>query len=401
MNQSLLEKLKRVHFTDIIQFFIFFLALPFAFFLKRKRRNIWLLSDCSNEARDNAYWFFQYITVSHPSIDAVFALKTSSADYPKVKKKGNVISYGSFKHWIFFLAARNHISSQKNDGPNAVVTYILEYFNLITWNKIFLQHGIIKDNISFLHYKYTHINLFTCSVQREYEYVSTVYGYPQGYVKLLGLCRFDYLKDNSSNSRTILIIPTWRKWLCHPTKGTSTHNLINLFLSSDYYQKWNSFINNSSLNQLLEHYDYNVIFYLHREAQKYSEFFSSSSKKILIAEFPEYDVHDLLISSNILITDYSSVAMDFAYMNKPLFYYQFDYCDYRKRHLAEGYFKYEYDGFGPVYKDESELITSLKLFFKNNFKEDYIYERRRKNFFTLRDGHNCERTYHAIEGLDL
>lgn len=48
------------------------------------------------------------------------------------------------------------------------------------------------------------------------------------------------------------------------------------------------------------------------------------SKEIEIAKFKDYDVQQLLIELRILITDFSSVFFDFAYMKKPVIYYQFD-----------------------------------------------------------------------------
>ena len=45
--------------------------------------------------------------------------------------------------------------------------------------------------------------------------------------------------------------------------------------------------------------------------------------------------------------DYSSIAFDFAYMKKPLIYYQFDQDKYYTNHFAKGYFDCERDGFGP------------------------------------------------------
>ena len=62
-----------------------------------------------------------------------------------------------------------------------------------------------------------------------------------------------------------------------------------------------------------------------------------------------YDVQDLLKRSKILITDYSSVFYDFAYMKKEVIYYQFDYNDFFKKHYEIGNFNFEKNGFGPIF----------------------------------------------------
>ena len=100
--------------------------------------------------------------------------------------------------------------------------------------------------------------------------------------------------------------------------------------------------------------------------------------------------------AGILVTDYSSVSMDFAYMKKPLVYYQFDREDFTRSHLPTGYFDYERDGFGPVCKNENSLITELEHIFQNDCTINQHYIDRIEKFFLLYDSNNCERTYQAI-----
>ena len=78
------------------------------------------------------------------------------------------------------------------------------------------------------------------------------------------------------------------------------------------------------------------------------------NKDIIIADKDTFDVQDLLIRSQILITDYSSVFFDFAYMKKPEIFFQFDNERYRNSHYKEGYFSYELDGFGKVTYNRDE-----------------------------------------------
>lgn len=46
----------------------------------------------------------------------------------------------------------------------------------------------------------------------------------------------------------------------------------------------------------------------------------------------------MLKESRLIIADYSSVAFDFAYMNKPLLYFQFDEEEYRTKHYKNDIF---------------------------------------------------------------
>lgn len=397
MNQSLLQKLKRVKWVDLLHIIIFVLAIPVSWFYRMKHKELWLICDLKGEARDNGFWFFQYMKKEHSEVETIFAIDFDSPDYEKVNALGECVQFGSFRHWVLYLSAQHIISSQKASGPNASVCYILDRFRLIRGNKIFLQHGIIKDDISFLYYKYTKIRMFTCSTQREYEFVRDYYGYPEGYVQLLGLCRFDELLKPNTNKNQIVVMPTWRKWLSHPTEGISSKDLENEFKKSLYYNKWSQFLQNQEWNRFLEEGDWNVVFYLHREAQKYTHLFTSMHPRVQIASFPETDVQQLLKESKVMITDYSSVAMDFALMDKPVIYYQFDQEEFREKHLKEGYYDYYKDGFGPICVLEEELLDYLEKVVIG--EEEEIYSKRREEFFTLRDCKNCQRTYEAIKNI--
>ena len=98
----------------------------------------------------------------------------------------------------------------------------------------------------------------------------------------------------------------------------------------------------------------------------------------------------MLRKCSIMITDYSSVSLDFGYMLKPVIYFQFDLDEYRKKQLGEGYYSYDLDGYGPVCKNQSDVLNSLK---NNNYKE---YIQRSKKFFTVKDNLNSQRIYEYL-----
>ena len=133
--------------------------------------------------------------------------------------------------------------------------------------------------------------------------------------------------------------------------------------------------------------------------QKYLDLFETKSKNIIIAKRENYDIQDLIKKSALMITDYSSVSIDFAYMKKPLIYYQFDYERARKSHIAEGYFSYEKDGFGPVCYDLENVYKELTEFFNNKFENKKEYLEKHSNFFRIYDDKNCERNFQAIKDI--
>ena len=106
---------KIINFLKGLSIILFtFLILPFSrLFLGHKK--IWLVSENELEGRDNGYVFFKYIRENHTTINCYYPINFKSKDYTKIAKLGNVIKFGSLKHYIYFCAAKYNISS-KSEG---------------------------------------------------------------------------------------------------------------------------------------------------------------------------------------------------------------------------------------------------------------------------------------------
>lgn len=392
-----IEKLKLVKLRDILHIFLFIFALPIALVYRCFRRDLWLICDNGIEASDNGFWLFKYICEEHPEQDCVYAVYKTSVDYDKVKNTGRVVQYGSFRHWILYLTARVNISSQKSGKPNFAVCYLLEVYGILKNNRVFLQHGVILTDIDFLYYKNTKMSMFVTSTYREWEYVDSVYGYPKGAVQLLGLARFDRLHNFNTVANQILIMPTWRDWLGTNALSKNIEQDKKKFCESDYYKNWSRIINSERLEEICQRYGCTVMFFPHRDTQRFIDCFKSDNPYLTVCSYPDYNVQELLKSSAFMVTDYSSVQIDFAYMKKPLAYFQFDYEHFCQAHYQKGYFDYDIDGFGPVFKDENGLMDYIEKMAEKSFVNDEKYLKRHKEFFTLYDTDNCKRNYEAIK----
>lgn len=398
--ESLIQITQRVKFVKIKDLFSFFpmvLGWLLSFPFRMIHKQIWLICERKDEARDNGYWFFKYLCENHPDIEAVYAINKKAIDYRKVEKLGKVIQFGGIVHWIYYFAAKRNISSQKEGKPNAVLCFILEVYLGMQRNRAYIRHGIIKDKQRWVFYDVTKMNLFVCAAKREFDYVRNYFGYPEGNVKLLGLCRYDNLLTSGKQSkRQILIMPTMREWLRVISKETQNFEKSDTFLDSEYYKTWNSLLHNKKLHYILDNYKIHLVFYLHSSMQKYLCYFRQSNESIVIADDKNFDVQQLLVESAVLVTDYSSVFFDFAYMKKPIIYYQFDYEKYRKGQYQEGYFSYLDDGFGPVAYYENDILTEIENIIDINMNMVDIYKDRVNSFFAFHDDQNCRRTYEAV-----
>ena len=382
---------------DIFSFFFYVFAVPFSWIIRKKYGPFWLVCERKNEARDNGYCFFKYIKNNHPEVKAYYAITKKSQDYTKVADidKKSIINFGSFKHWVYYLAADINISSQKEGKPNAAVCHFLEIYGLRKNRRVYLKHGIVKDDLKWHYFDVMKVWLYICASKREYNYVLERFGYPESTLALTGLARYDYLQTFSYNKKSILIMPTAREWLSRPIKEYTKYDDIMHFKNTEFYTNWYSFLTNPTFQKLVSDNGISVVFFLHPNMQKYKEYFGTINN-IKVATNADFDIQDLIKEFGCLITDFSSVFFDFAYMKKPLVYFQFDYEKYREGHYQEGYFSYEKDGFGPVCYDSQSVVDSITKIIENNFKIDADYLQRIVNFYEFFDDKNCERIFNSI-----
>ncbi len=362
----------------------------------------WLICERGTEAKDNSYVFFKYLRKNHPEINAYYLIDTTyTSDYEKIKPLGNVIQYNSFEHKMALFYATHFIST--HIGYSMPWSYLL--FKKIFGKKkyfIFLQHGItLSDMSNMFSKKTTGIDLIITATKDEYNSIAgnKKYGFSADEIALTGFARYDNLLDYTPK-RQILFMPTWRQYLV--TRNIADKNnpeLNNDFLQSDYFKNTNSFLTNKQLIDLLVKNNLEFIFYPHFELQKSLSLFTQSNPAIKFAKKEEYDVQELLKESLLLITDYSSVFFDFAYMKKPLIYYQFDQEEYYKSHYQKGYFEIEKDGFGPVVQTEEMLLKAIEKVIESDFKMNTLYATQVDNTFLYRDDKNCERIFEKIKSL--
>lgn len=381
----------KIRKQDIIAIIQFCLTWPIAKLSRKKKEEIWIFSERPNEARDNGYALFKYIRKENPNFPVYYVIEKNAMDRKQVEELGNVIDFYSFKHYYFYWLAKIHISSHVDGGtPNSRVSNFMETHKILRNYKVFLQHGITKDKISFGYYNVSRADLFVCAAKPEYEFCKKEFGYPKDAVQLLGFSRFDGL-GICETKKQILLMPTWRAWLANVDETE--------FIQSAYFKMYQSLLLNKRLQAILEENKVTLLFYPHSDMQKFVSLFHTDSSKIHICNASNYTVQQLLNESDLLLTDYSSVAFDMAYMGRPVCYYQFDYEEYRKGQHSEGYYSYEKHGFGPICLQEECIINEISDVIQNDFEVKKMYKQRQNDFFSLRDRNNCERIYKAIGDL--
>lgn len=381
-----------------------YLALFCYFILKPywDRKKIWLICEkfCTM-AQDNALYFFCYCMENLPEKEKkhiLYVIDKNVPDYQAVEEyESNVISFMSFKYMIYLCAAEYLISTDAIrhfyiwDSPNSVYKVLYQARKHL----IFLQHGVM--GFKQCHRTYhkaggNRVARFVVSSEYERKLIEEYFGYDKEEIILTGLARWDVLHDTSTlEKKQILLMPTWRSWLEYASE--------ELFRKSDYYRNYVSILQDERLRQLLEKEDMMLIFYIHPKFRDYISEFAVENERIHFIPFGQRPLNELLMSCNLLITDYSSVSWDVYYQEKPVIFYPFDFETYEK--VQGSYMDMEKEAFGDVVHSKEELFASLRKYVNNGFKEETCQKERRKYLLPLRDHKNSERIYQEIKRAKL
>lgn len=97
------------------------------------------------------------------------------------------------------------------------------------------------------------------------------------------------------------------------------------------------------------------------------------------------EVNNLLLITDILITDYSSICFEFSLLNKPMLFFAFDLEDYKKQ--RDFYFDYQLFIPGSIVKTSREIVNKITT---KDFEMDKI-QRFVNFFFDYKDGNSSER----------
>ena len=360
-----------------------FIALDRIF--SRKIKKYILINDRDIKAGDNGEALFKYINENRKDIAkyTYYVISKKSNDYRRLKKKGKVVSLKSFKHKYLFLNCKMIYSS------HTMLEYfsafdkekMLYYKDLLDYKFVWLQHGITQNDISLSSNKYVKNidKVITATEMEKVEFLKKKYFYDDEDVLLTG-----FAKDDSKN--IITIAPTWRRGF-----GVSEPRRDD-FEFTKYYENYKNILTNEKLLNLAKKNNYKIQFILHPEMSHYLNSFKKlENESVVVKNASDIEYSNVFKESKLFITDYSSTYFDFAYLKKPLIYFQFDQVEFYHNHYDKGYFEFERDGFGDVLENIEDLVKKIEFYFKNDFAMDKKYLKRVENTFRYTDDKNCER----------
>jgi len=234
-------------------------------------------------------------------------------------------------------------------------------------------------------------DIFTVSSETEKRLFIEHMGHPARNLLVTGITRLDGLygaTPTSSTRKRVLYVPTWRPWL-----RDGTHEGLR---GSRFYAEVFQLLHDPRLHSILKNGGASLTMLTHHVFQPFvKELKELGLNQVEILDMRSEDVQSHLRDSHLLITDYSSISFDFAYMNRPVIFYQFDQDQFFRG--RGGFFvDPNHELPGSTVRTRDDLLAEIKKIVARQWKIEPTIEARISSFFDYRDGDNCQRVYNAI-----
>lgn len=337
----------------------------------KPNKNIWIFSSTDNERYNyNSKYLFEYVLYNEDHIRPYFVINDD------LLRKKLQSKYGE----DFFIETKTKSGIKKVLSGGVWFTSAgLPLYGLNLNKKrliVNLWHGVPLKKITLMENKVSKLKkyYFRKIFSQNYSYILTTsknlipimeesFGVESKIVKVWGQPRNDCLfKDVNKEILYDLFInlPQYKKLILYaPTYRDDGET--RMFPFEDY--------NKDELEKFLE--ENKTIIFIRTHLDESTNVEKYLGKRVLfLNENIIEDIMEILSVFDILITDYSSIYIDFLLLNKPLIFIPYD----KKKYLNERGFNFEYDKVTPGYKpkDMREFLMYLDTIFNgiDKFEND-------------------------------
>ncbi len=382
---EIIKKIKII----ITQISIIILNRIFIIFLPLKENRVLFISDNRKELGGNLKYMYDFLPEKY---EKLISIKLDRRDRSSIKQFINRVKYISTSKYILLedlVQATSHIKVRKSQevvqlwhGPGA--------FKKFGYSRKATDLG--KGHIHKGYKKYTKAIVSGTKIRKCY---AEAFGMNIEKVQATGFPRTDlFFNEQNKNKKieevykkypfmkdkkVILFAPTYRG-----TQFRDAHyDIAKLDLEKIYKElknknyififKWHPFLTNNIRLQVESGYD---------EYKKYENFYYDLSTY--------EDINDLLLVTDILITDYSSVVFDYFFMHKPIIYFTYDLEKYENDRGM--YFPFQDYVYGSIATTNKELLDAIK---EQNLEEEKR-EKFRQKFLDACNGKSTKKTYEWI-----
>ena len=212
------------------------------------------------------------------------------------------------------------------------------------------------------------------------DYYAEAFQMPKTKIKALGLPRMDYYFENHDLNKL-------KKDFCDKYNLSSDKKIILYAPTFRDEEKYNNVFNYLDLDKFNEKLgdEYILALRLHPKIKNfYKDDISSRGKYVDVSNWQSEQ--ELMLISDILITDYSSIMIEYSALNKPTVFFTYDLDEYLANERGF-YYDFKTTVPGPIVYTSDELINSIEY---NEFDKSKISQFVKTQFDEI-DGHSSER----------
>ena len=303
------------------------------------------------------------------------------------KYKKHLVYKYSFRHYLYFFIAKTLIGTESPGHAIELRTANRHSTKRIYSNKfnyVFLQHGVMymvsldSDGRSFFRKgggMPRNAKIIVSSKEEEKHFIELGGDYEEKDFYVTGLPKFDK-SIRYKNADKIVIMPTWRPW---------EFNLLRVDAKDAPYYKMLEEI----IESIPKKYKNKIVLLPHPLV--INNIKNTPLNKYIIKN-KSYD--EILRKTDILITDYSSIAYDAFYRGANVIFWwkEKDFCmEQYNGHLMLN----DNNAFGTVCYKKEELTQNVNNLYKQKQKEEYIKKYRK--IVEFHDNKNTERLVECLQ----
>ena len=350
---------------------------------------IWMIGERKGKsAEENGYAFFKYCQTQLNAQNIYYIMEKAFINSQNVYNEPNILIKGSYKQ-LFLLGFTKYMIFS-NDVWDILPGVKLSWVPDI--KKIFLTHGIkLYGPGVYMRNRANRFDAILVSSEKEKQTIRYEWNIKKpSKLIVTGLPRFDNLLDVRPK-KEILFCPTWRKSIVKMDHDQ--------FMATDFFHSISGLLKKDRLGSFLKNRNLTLVLRFHFNLEKYISCFQGCMNDRIKLEDGNSarNLQQAMKDSMMLITDYSSIFWDMAYMHRPVILYQFD----REAFLAErGLHAFGIEEsqmkFARIAKTKDNVISHLQKIAADGFVLSPDEAKNADDFFAYRDSNNCERLYNFL-----
>ena len=344
-------------------------------FIRQDKKLILFVSFGGRKYDDSPRCIFEKMILDDRFNDYKFVWAFIDPELHQVSKRAEVIKIDTLRYFLTCLKARVWITNSAITRGLSFKSRWTLYLN--TWHGSPIKKmgdDINPENTSFRGQTHNLIDIMLSQSQFESQIFSRVFNIPTENFRVYGLPRNDELISRNTteeilkiktqlniplNKQVILYAPTFREY----TKDSNSNCIIAPPIN---FEHWEQILGDKYIVLFRAHYEVVNVMNI-----KYNNFVRN------LSQYP--NLNDLMLISDMLISDYSSIFFDYSILARPMLCFAYDYDQYSsKRGL---YFDIRKELSQENYDTEDKLLNAILNLniadlesISNSFREKYIEE---------------------------